>query len=375
MADRSAWDALIRHLAGLSGSPARADRAAFRRQEIELTLLRLRRQEGAPDQCQRAVLRLAAEAVALDRRLSPAGRERLRAMLAEGLAPGHTLAPLFHLLHIAARHRAQRYEVHFAGLEHEGEPDLIITGGGASAAIVCGSLSAEEGRPIHRANWCALVDMLDQDLRRWLAAHPGRYLLNMTLPEGMSGACGLPDLHRHIMALLQGQPSGGKEAFLRLHPLVIAGATAEDLPRHLRQSFGPDAHLAVTHAEEAGSLCALAAWAGQGNSIAQATARRMATAAARLDPRQPGILAMFIDDLERDEWRRLRETLELEGEARRFMTSAAAAPVLAAGCATRMELMGLPSPHAVPGGELRFRSATHPAARQAALQTALMSSL
>ncbi|MBX6375914.1 MAG: hypothetical protein IRZ13_16995, partial [Acetobacteraceae bacterium] len=77
-----------------------------------------------------------------------------------------------------------------------------------------------------------------------------------------------------------------------------------------------------------------------------------------------GILAVFVEDVDRTEWRALRESLELEGAARRFLTTAAARPVVAVTCCSRMELLGLEAPDAVPEGELRFRNPAHPAARQ-----------
>jgi hypothetical protein len=67
--------------------------------------------------------------------------------------------------------------------------------------------------------------------------------------------------------------------------------------------------------------------------------------------------------------------LELEGEARQFMTNPEARPVVAVTFTSRLELFGLGEPHAAPGGELRFRNPGHPAARVAALAPAVMSSV
>ena len=65
--------------------------------------------------------------------------------------------------------------------------DLRVTREGVVAEVACETVSAEEGRPVHRGDWCALVDRVHPELQTWLAAHPGRYLLKMTLPEGLSG--------------------------------------------------------------------------------------------------------------------------------------------------------------------------------------------
>jgi hypothetical protein len=97
-------------------------------------------------------------------------------------------------------------------------------------------------------------------------------------------------------------------------------------------------------------------------------------AAARLSGQHPGILAIFLDDLDRGEWRSLRERMELEGATRRWMTEPSARRVVAVTCSTRMELFGAATPDAAPGGELRFRNPSHPAAKSAALAPAILSS-
>ncbi len=58
------------------------------------------------------------------------------------------------------------------------------------AEIACEVLSAEDGRDLHRRAWSQLMDRVDPDLQSWLAAHPGRYLLKMTLPHGLKGSAG-----------------------------------------------------------------------------------------------------------------------------------------------------------------------------------------
>ena len=205
----------------------------------------------------------------------------------------------------------------------------------------------------------------------------------MTLPKGLRGpgdAGGdlLARLHGRITAMLtQSRRADGDEAaVLRLDPLMLAAAQADELglmPR-LRQEFGPEAHLAVTAA--GGGVFVMAARAGQGNEVAAAVRRRMAAVApARLTGTRPGILAMFIEDTDRLEWRLLRERLELEGEARQFMTNPEARSVVAVTCVSRLELFGLPEPDAAPEGELRFRNPAHPAAKNAALAPAVLSSI
>jgi hypothetical protein len=145
------------------------------------------------------------------------------------------------------------------------------------------------------------------------------------------------------------------------------------MPR-LREEFGPEAHLAVSAGD--GGLFVLAARAGQQNEVAAAVRRRMGEIVpARLTGTRPGILAMFIEDTDRLEWRLLREKLELEGEARQFLTNPAARVVVAITCSSRLELFGIGTPDAAPDGELRFRNQAHPAAKQTDLGPAVMSSM
>jgi hypothetical protein len=151
-------------------------------------------------------------------------------------------------------------------------------------------------------------------------------------------------------------------------------AAQRDLPRQLRAQFGPDAHLAVTGDPAAGSVFVLAARAGQANAVAEAAVRRLGQAAAtRFTGTRPGILSVFLDDMDRLEWRTLRETLELEGTVRRFFTTVGARPLVAVGFATRMEMLGVPSGDAVAEGELRFRNSSHAAAACQVLRPAIVS--
>jgi hypothetical protein len=100
-----------------------------------------------------------------------------------------------------------------------------------------------------------------------------------------------------------------------------------------------------------------------------------AIAPARLTGARPGILAMFIEDTDREEWRGLRERLELEGEARQFLTYPEARPVVAVTCTSRLELFGVREPDGARDGEMRFRNPSHPAAKLSALSLAVQSSV
>lgn len=368
---REAWG---QRLSSINRRGGYTGRAAQQRHAAELMLNRLAdparlRNAGTPE---RLVLGFAQELTALARSLPEKPRCRLRAQLRAGLEGEATLVPIFHLARTAARARAQGFAVRFDGLLDSTPWDLTIERQGVSAEIACVTVSAEEGRPLQKGAWFQLMDQLNPELQTWLAAHPGRYILKMTLPEGAQDAGQIAALHGRITAMLAAQKrqDTSAEAMLKLDPLLIAGAQA-GLPAALRSQFGHEAHLAVTADNASGSLFVMAARAGRSNDIAQAAKTRMAEHAARLSGNRPGILSTFIEDLDRTEWRALRDSLELEGTARRFLTEPAARAVVAITCASRAELFGLPAPDAAPHGELRFKNPGHPSAKSAELAPAV----
>jgi len=379
------WRDRLAGLRGLASAQTRSGRQALQRHCVELAVERLRR--AMPNRplsmAERWIATHATAAATLFDGLTDAGRLRFCATLRQALTDDECLVPAFHLLRTAALQRSRGFGVSFAGLEDAAPFDLLLHRDGIEAEVACDTVSAEAGRGVHRGAWFRLVDQIDPELQVWLAAHPGRYLLKMTLPQGLrgpeeDGGDLLAQLHTRISAMLSSarRSDGDEAAMLRLDPLMLAAAQADELglmPR-LRQEFGPEAHLAVTAA--GGGVFVMAARAGQQNEVAVAVRRRMAAVApARLTGTRPGILAMFIEDTDRAEWRLLRERLELEGEARQFMTNPEARSVVAVTCASRLELFGLPEPDSAPQGELRFRNPAHPAAKDAALAPAVLSSL
>jgi hypothetical protein len=369
-----------------------AGRALAQLHAMELTVERLRRpgKNTAPTAAERRVVALATGLVELAASLTEAGQLRLGARLAEAMTDEGTLVPLFHLVHTAALQRARGFDVAYAGLDDGASFDLLLSRDGVQAEIVCEVMSAEAGRDVHRGAWSALMDRVDPDLQDWLSAHPGRYLLKMTLPKGLkngAAADGVPlaDLHARIARLLseQRRVDHDEAAVLRLDPLLLAAAQFEDgasdrapapglMPR-LRREFGPEAHLAVTAA--GGAVFVMAARAAREDEVAGAVhARMQEIAPLRLSGSRPGILAMFIEDTDRLEWRSLRDQLRLEGAARHFLTRPEARSVVAVTCASREELLGCQAADGAPSTELRFRNPGHPNAKAAALAPAVLSS-
>ena len=380
---KTIWAERLSALERAAAKPTRLGRATLQRHVVELTInrWRLAGRNRPPSVAERRIASLAADASRLFDALPGRSRDRLRNRLRAETEQDRTLIPTFHLLRTAALQRARGFDVSFAGLEDETEFDLLIHRDGHEAEVACDVVSAEDGRGVHRGAWSRLCDRVDPELQTWLASHPGRYLLKMTLPKGLKD---LPEgdalgaLHGRISAMLSSMRRADHDeaAVLRLDPLMLAAAQADELglmPR-LRNEFGPEAHLAVTAAGPA--LFVLAARAGQENEVAVAVRRRMtAIAPTRLTGTRPGILAMFVEDTDKTEWRLLRERMDLEGEARQFLTNPGARSVVAVTCASRLEMFGLPEPDAASGGELRFRNPSHPAAKASALAPAVTSSL
>jgi hypothetical protein len=380
------WAARMAEIGGRAMSGPRAGQAIRQRHALELALERLRGPlNRPPSTAERHAARLAADAVTLSRQSSARGKARLRARLHAALTGDGTLVPVFHLLRTAGLQRARGFRIEFAGLENDAPYDLLIARGSLEAEVACDVVSAEEGRLFHRSAWSHLVDRVEGELRTWLRTYPGRYLLKMTLPGGLQGSLhespaedgALAAVHGRIRRLLQTQlrRDHDDKAVLRLDPLMLSDSRSEDtLLPSLRREFGPEAHLSVTAADS--GLFVMAARAGRTDEVAVAVRRRLsAIAPDRLSGTRPGILAMFVEDTDRIEWRGLRERLELEGEARQFLAYKSALPVVAVTCASRFELFGMPAPDAVQDGELRFRNPAHPEARAAALAPAVLSSV
>jgi hypothetical protein len=312
--------------------------------------------------------------VVLSRSLSARGAARLRQSMHIGLQGDCTLVPLFHLLRTATLQGSRGFQVSFPGLERGAPYDLLITRGGSEAEVACEVVSADQGRLVGRQAWMQFADRVNADVRAWLADRPGRHLLKMSLPRGLQSDA-LAAIHARIRRLLEtdGRRDQDDAGVLQLEPLALSrNYDANGLASSLRREFGPEAHLAVT-ADRAG-VFVIAARAGRVDEVGKAVHRSLAeTMQHRLSGRRPGILAVFIDDVDQADWSSLRENLSLEGEARRFLAHKAARHVVAVTCTSRFELFGMAD--AATEGELRFRNPTHPAAKTVSLAPAILSSV
>ena len=379
---RQSWQARIDAIVQaqpLPGKSSHCARDALRRHAIEIAIERQRRPARNPGAvCETRIARLAAEAVRLHRSLPPSGRRRFELRLEHAMLEGQSLTPLFHLLRTAWLHRGRGFDVAFTGLTDETPCDLLISRNAVEAEVICSVVSAEAGRDVHRGAWFPLADRIDPALQSWLAAHPGRYLLKMTLPNGLRlgddpAGADLAELHRRIKQLLfdRRRSDNDAAAVIRLDPLFLAGAQAAELGviSRLRSEFGPDTHLAVTVAGN--GIFAMAAHAGRASDVPAAASRHMsALAPTRLSGDRPGILAIFIDDIELSEWRRLASDMSLEAESRQFLTRPEARNVVSVACTSRHELFD----RSCDDAELRFRNPSHKACKLEALAPSILSS-
>jgi hypothetical protein len=370
------WARRLTDIATRVKSGAQSGKLAVQRFAAERAIEKTQR--GQPlAAAESALVALAARIPVLYESLSTCGQIRLRERVEMALTGEATLMPVLHLLHTARLQQMRGFEVRFTGLEQATAFDLLITRDGAEAEIACDSISAEDGHMVQHSGWSRLIDRIDPDLQTWLAAHPGRYLLKMTLPKGLKDeAENLPALHRRISAMLADAKRADYDeaAILRLDPLLLAGAQANDTQHRmmatLRDQFGPEARFSVTEAGP--SMFIMAARGSTEDEVAAAIRRRLAAIApARLTGTRPGILAMFVADTDMHEWRLLQEKLLLEGEARQFLTLPQARPVIAVTCASRYELMNA----GAPGGDLRFRNPMHPSAKSLGLAPAVASTV
>jgi hypothetical protein len=379
----SAWAARFQEIRRQIGAGAQTGRLAAQRYAAECAIEKARRGQKLSG-AETALVELATRIPALHDQLRKQGRDRLGERLDAALTGEATIFPLLHLLHTANLQQSRGFDVAFTGLSEATPFDLLISRDGADAEIACDTISAEEGHAVNRGTWTRLIDRIDPDLQTWLAAHPGRYLLKMTLPNGLKGPAELelPALHKRIKDMLASarRADYDEAAMLRLDPLLLAGAQANDGPAQagviskLRREFGPEAHLAVT--EAGASVFVMAARAAAENEVAVAVRRRLAAIApTRLSGTRPGIISLLIDDTDALEWRSLREQMMLEGETRHFLTFPEARHVVAVTCASRYELAQATPPLAAPGGDLRFRNPMHPAAKSPALAPAVVSTV
>jgi hypothetical protein len=384
------WAARLAEISARAATANRFGSVLKHRHGLEFAIERLRLRDGeanaavphaAPSVAEQRLCGIVAEIVSASNLLTADGRARLRSRVQAALRDDGRLVDLLHMFRTASLQQARGFSVTYSGLDHGTPYDLLLTRDGVEVECVCETISAEAGRDLHRFAWAALCDRVESQMKPWLENRPGRYLLKMTLARGLRDGdeATLVRMHERILAMLQ---SGARldqdeTAVLRIEPLVLSGngtASVETLMARLRREYGPEAHLSVSACSE--GVWAMVARAGRRNEVAALVRAELGRLAPqRVSGKRPAILALFVEDIDRPEWRGLMDSLELEGAARHFMTADEAEHVVAVTCYSRMEMFGLAGPDAAAEGELRFRNPAHPAAKIPALAPAILSSL
>jgi hypothetical protein len=225
------WKERLTEIRDLVAPGPRAGQALRQRHCVELSLDKLRRNPPARLSVTEALLgQIAAEIPLIATELTDLGRDRLIQRVRLGLSGQNTLIPVFHLIRTALLQRDRGFTVTFPGLENATPHDLLLSRNKIEAEVACDVVTAEEGRGLHRGAWFRLADRIDPDLQIWLAAHPGRYLLKMTLSNGLRGGLDGSDgdqetvshLHQRITAMLQTttRHDHDEAIVLRLDPLL-----------------------------------------------------------------------------------------------------------------------------------------------------------
>ncbi len=386
LAGAEAWAARLADISAQAAAANRFGAVLRQRHALEIAIERMRLRAGdaaaaAPSVAEQRLHAIVAQIVSVSNRLTAEGLGRLRARLQAALRDEGRLVDLLHVFRTAALQQSRGFTVTYSGLEQDAPYDLLLTRDGAEVECVCETMSAEAGRDVHRVAWATLCDRVEGQMKPWLENRPGRYLLKMTFASGLRDgeADAAARLYERIMAMLE---SGARldqdeTAVLRIEPLVLSGnapASVETLMARLRHEYGPEAHLSASACVE--GVWAMVARAGRRNEIAGMVRSELGRLAPpRVSGQRPAILALFIEDIDRPEWRGLMDSLELEAAARHFMTADEAEHVVAVTCYSRMEMFGLSGPDAAAEGELRFRNPAHPAAKIPALAPAIQSSL
>jgi hypothetical protein len=206
------WATRIADIVARSSASNRLGGVIRQAHALELALERWRSRgseagSGAvPSVAEQKLHEILVEVVSAIQRLSPAGAERLRERLREGLAGDRSLVESFHLFRTAALHQARGFSLSFTGLEQGTPYDFVLSRDGVEMECVCETISAEAGRDVHRRAWAQFCDRIEGQMKPWLGTRPGRYLLKMTLARGLRD--GRPEqvegLHARVLTMLEG---------------------------------------------------------------------------------------------------------------------------------------------------------------------------
>lgn len=348
-------------------------RAIRRRYLLELAMEQLfrrlnKRGESRPLPEEYRVLASVAGAIAEIAEALPAKpRKELNARIAQGLTGEGSLVSVFHLAATAQRFVSLGFRVSFPDLAGKAPYDLLVEKGGQSAEVACVTVPADVGRAIHSGDWDQLVGQLDPALQSYVERRPGRYILKLSMPEGIAGSRGVTAIRDEVVRLLSDgtRVARSDTVVLKLDPLTLAPErlTEDNLHRRLETQFGHTANLAISIDGE--SVFVVAARSGKPDDIARGVLTQIADVPRRFSGERPAMLFTLVDDLSPAEWVDLRDRMELEVAGRELLNRAENAPVHSVGFLSVPDLVTVDRPGFARHRSLWVVNPKHPQARAA----------
>jgi hypothetical protein len=285
--------------------------------------------------------------------LTKAGRATLQERLRAAFGDDGNLAEALHPFAVARRFLELGFTVAFPGLEKDTPHDLLVAKDGIDADVVCVAVGSDPGRAVNSDDWFQLIDLIDPALRAYVVDRPGRYLLKLSMPKGLSNAKAIPGIRDAVLDLLsQNQRSARAESVvMKLDPLSMPAnrVDQETLHQRLQAQFGPGASLAIGVDGE--SAFAVAGRSGKPDNIAAGVLQQMVDVPRRFGGERPGLLFTLVDDVSAVEWTNLRDQMELEVAGRELLNRTENAPVHSVAFLSVADLVS-----AGPPGFARYRS-------------------
>ncbi len=332
---RRAWTARMRSLeAHIAGQPA-LRHVVQRRHLLEMAFDQLDRRvrRAGPDRPLPPQYAALAEIAGLvgdtAEALNAKGEKALKARLAAALEDGGALSAALHPFAVARRFLQLGFSVSFPDLEDKAPYDLLVEKDGTAAEVVCVAVASDAGRSVDSADWSRLVGEIDGAMQAYVDGRPGRYVLKLSLPEGLAGDTGIADIRDAVVELLaDNQRSARAESVvMKLDPLNLGSdpISQDDLHQVLRAQFGPAASLAIGMFGD--SAFAIAGRSGKPDDIARGVLDQLVDVPRRFGGDRPGLLFTLVDDVSAVEWTSLRDRMELEVAGRELLNRAENAPV------------------------------------------------
>jgi len=248
-----------------------------------------------------AALRFAGMAVEVSRRLSTAGRSTLDGRLRDGLKAG--FASLYRELEMALLLLDEGFDVDFPDLEGIGRADLSFCKGPIEGEVECKSQSVDAGRKIHRRDFYRFISKIEHTLIR-RAENGARDVLVVTIedrfPRDVRFQASLLSQVEKVLSSAIEPPVSNNCYSVELQPIDVLGlregAALEELMSACRQEFGATCHVAGSVSSSGASI--FVARSKLDDDTSKPLLEAMKKAHEQLSGRQPGFIALQLDDIE-----------------------------------------------------------------------------